>query len=592
MRIPLAAAALAAGLAAALPAAAAHNAARIAFSSGTFPSGGDIVVYDVHGELVANLTPGNPSPYTDDRQPSWSPDGARIAFMSHRDAFNAQEIYVMNADGTDQRRLTYDSGDSQTWNVEPAWAPDGSLIAFRKAKERQPDEIWVMKPDGSGQRRVALSPGDAESPQWSPDSTRLLYERSNGPREIYVVDVAGGEPRNLTPPNTTDLGAAWSPDGRRIAFVSGSGLSLAVMNADGSDRRVLGPRAASPPSWSPDGSAIAFSSMRIFPEHGSRFGPAVLTDVYLIRPDGTNLRRLTGAFHDEFESTPSSGGGMWWPDGSRLFFGSARRSEGNARVSELYVMNADGTCERPFTSSPQPLGRGAWRPGVLPELPPTRCAELRLYARASTDAVALRQPAQVTVVIENDGNETATDLRIAGDVTAGGIATSDDPSCEAGRASCALPPLAPGRRTTVAFAVSSARAGTVSLRLRVSAAQPDGDEATNATVVGTEVLPCTQVGTTGNDTILGSPGRDLLCGRTGADRISGLAGADRIDAGNGNDTVEGGPGRDVIVARGGWDVILARDGERDTIECGVQRDVVVADRRDRVARDCERVFRR
>jgi len=94
------------------------------------------------------------------------------------------------------------------------------------------------------------------------------------------------------------------------------------------------------------------------------------------------------------------------------------------------------------------------------------------------------------------------------------------------------------------------------------------------------------------DRLVGTPQRDTLRGLGGGDTILGLAGDDLLDGGTGNDTLVGGKGRDLLYGRAGNDALSVRDGSRDRVSCGMGRDRVVADRRDVVSRDCERVVRR
>ena len=98
-------------------------------------------------------------------------------------------------------------------------------------------------------------------------------------------------------------------------------------------------------------------------------------------------------------------------------------------------------------------------------------------------------------------------------------------------------------------------------------------------------------GDAGNDRISGSSGRDRIEGGAGSDRIAGGSSGDRIAGGRGNDRLDGNSGSDRISGSSGSDRISARDGKRDRINCGSGRDRVVADRIDRVARNCERVKR-
>src|SRR5689334_10601509 len=204
--------------------------ARIAFDYGLDASHPDIATTAADGSDLMNLTPGTPDFFTADMHPSWSPDGSNIVFDSHRDSNVSTEIYVMNADGSGQQRLTYDSGSNGIFNTQPLWSPRGDLIAFRKSQNGQSDDLWVMRPDGSGQRLLTGDGGTKASVSWSPDGSRLLYTRqeSSGNR-IYTVGLDGAPPRALSPVGVYEYSPAWSPNGSEIAF---SAPALTVMNAD------------------------------------------------------------------------------------------------------------------------------------------------------------------------------------------------------------------------------------------------------------------------------------------------------------------------------------------------------------------------
>ena len=159
--------------------------------------------------------------------------------------------------------------------------------------------------------------------------------------------------------------------------------------------------------------------------------------------------------------------------------------------------------------------------------------------------------------------------------------------------SCDLGTLEPGEVARATFTLAAERPGVVSATLVATTTSPVValQRTTSGQAVATSYA-CRVVGTWGNDVLRGTQSADTICAFTGADRIDGLGGNDRVEAGNGDDTVTGGRGRDIIIAAGGRDVIVVRDGERDVVQCGSERDTVLADRKDSVARDCERVLRR
>jgi Tol biopolymer transport system component len=227
-----------------------------------------------------------------DSAPAWSPDGTRIAFRSSRDGNS--EIYVMNADGTDPARLTTDPGS----DTEPTWSPDGTRIAFHSNRHRtetdQNFEIYVINADGSGETRLTTDVASDSHPVWSPDGTKIAFwTNRDGNSEIYVMNVDGTNPVNVSMNPAEDTGPAWSPDASKIAFASDrdASIDIWVMNADGSQptRVTTDPAADVFPAWSPDGSQITFHSFR---DENS--------DIYTMNADGAGqTRRTVNAALDE-----------------------------------------------------------------------------------------------------------------------------------------------------------------------------------------------------------------------------------------------------------------------------------------------------
>jgi Tol biopolymer transport system component len=568
-------------------------AARILFEENV-NSSLDLVTLDADATGYRDLTPGQQTFYASDQDGSWSPDGSRIVFASHRNSNVSTEIYVMDGDGSMVRRLTNDgpngvqSTSAEVFDHAPVWSPSGGTIAYLKSVRGMVD-VWLMRPDGSDQRQLTSDGGNKASLAWSPDGARVTYETGGA-----VFAVPGGD--GLRVRLAEGAGLAWSPDGRRIAYVNAEGLWVA--GADGRDPTRASTMPAGSPSWSPDGSRIAFVGTRVYPELASKFGAPARQDVYTVQPDGSGLRRLTGPRGEEYSPLPQGGYvPTWWPDSSRLFFESSQRAPGESATT--YVMNVDGSCEGRFAQTPIQLRRPLWRPGSQPRLGPIRCADLRVKAESIGGYVgpaALGQASPFRFDIDNDGNETATGVRVELKTTAAQVeilgGSAGTTPCSGPRLDlvCLLPPVPPGSVSSVTFLVRSPVAGIFPLSVAVSALEPDTDPSTNTMPLSTQVLPCTKTGTFGADLLYGTPRRDLICALPGADRVYGRAGNDYLDAGNGNDVVLGGPGRDEIVAKGGNDTIYARDGERDTIDCGSERDVAVVDRLDIVSH-CETVVR-
>ena len=282
--------------------------------------------------------------------PSWSPDGRAIAFVSNRDG--NPEIYVMNADGSEPRRLTQEA----LRDGGPAWSPDGRKIAFERWVGRHPD-IYVMNADGSGQRSLTTGSAMDVLPVWSPDGRKIAFvrresfigkPRPSGPpgfrilfrNYLYVVNADGSGLRMLTrdPSYGGPVPPVWSPGGRTIRF------GRTVVNVDGSGLLTLPRSIPATGVWSPDRRKIVFVSL-------SQTGPPPPNyDVYVVNADGSALRRLT-------RSPAYDGDPLWSPDGRRIAFRSTR--DGNP---ELYVMDSDGSGQRRLTNSPGGESRFAWSP--------------------------------------------------------------------------------------------------------------------------------------------------------------------------------------------------------------------------------------
>jgi TolB protein len=171
-----------------------------------------------------------------DKDPVWSPDGRRIAFPREHD------LWLMNPDGSGQRSLT---PAAHLWSGGANWSPDGRKLAFTR-RSRVWDvgktHIYIMNADGSERRRLTQRGG---GPEWSPDGKMIAFD---GPQRyrldrtplqgIFVIKADGSERRRLTQRGGSP---AWSSDGKMIAFDRkvASGVELVVMTADGSRKRTL-----------------------------------------------------------------------------------------------------------------------------------------------------------------------------------------------------------------------------------------------------------------------------------------------------------------------------------------------------------------
>jgi TolB protein len=178
---------------------------RLAFAQGT-EAGTDIYVYD-GGARATRLTVGR---FADNLSPTWSPDGSRLAFISTR--ARTPQLYVMNADGTDQEVLArFDFGATGASNA-PAWSPDGSLVVFHREVAGTP-QLFVVDVASREVRQLTggAAAGRNEDPSWAPDGRHLVFVSTRGgARDLWVMDIETGRLRQLTFVGGARL-PAWSP---------------------------------------------------------------------------------------------------------------------------------------------------------------------------------------------------------------------------------------------------------------------------------------------------------------------------------------------------------------------------------------------
>ncbi len=313
--------------------------------------------------------------------PSWSPDGQRLAFDAP--LTGGQRVWVADVRGRNPRQVTSDSSEVVV-HTQPRWSPDGSKLVFRRIEKLQsdiavadfesqrivhvtddfiPDQDPAWSPDGrsiyfSSSRggginiwrmpvaadgapngpaeQLTTGAGDDVQPSLHPDGRRLVFAVRGIHADLWRLPVspetgrATGAPEPILSTTRVESRGSWSPDGRSIAFNSDrtGEMNIWIRNPAGDERQItFGAGGDYQPTWSPDGKSVVFFSAR-----GGN------TDIWLGRLDDTTLTRLTD--DPALDINP-----FFSPDGRQIAFVSDRSGR-----SEVWIMNADGSAERQLAS--------------------------------------------------------------------------------------------------------------------------------------------------------------------------------------------------------------------------------------------------
>jgi len=294
----------------------------------------------------------------------------KIVFVARPKSTNApNEIYIMNTDGSQQKRLT-DSYKS----ADPQLSPDGKKIVFTSFQKSPDHGLYIMNADGSQQTKIFSPDESVRVPQWSPDGTKIVFEhwfKGNLDDAIFVINADGTNPIRLTnnsvPVNFgSDRDPVWSPDGKKILFSStrDRGSEIYVINADGSQlTRLTTSAGAGDHDWSPDGQKILLtlglksSKDSFYIMNGDGSQKICLADLDEIgyrdalhwSPDGKRILFYSNfdiciinanisMLHCPVKRASFFESVSWLPDGKRILFLAYIDSSW-----EFYTMNIDGT---------------------------------------------------------------------------------------------------------------------------------------------------------------------------------------------------------------------------------------------------------
>jgi TolB protein len=300
-----------------------------------------------------------------------------VVFRRFLDGANSEAaLFTISTDGAGEKQLTHPP--RRAVDSLPDWSPDADRIVFHREFADKPYEIYTVAADGSDERQVDPGcPADVPADKlceesdaaWSPDGKSIAFSWAAGElrsvrgeptierRGIAVMAVDGSGAKLITqskrPTTAEDATPAWSPDGRKIAFIRVNitakpldATAVFVANADGTGERRITPWkiGADDPAWSPDGKLISFRS--------EPRGDDFVGEIHTIRPDGFDLKQLTHANGKQVFATSFS------PDSAWIVFAMT----GVEEQPDLYVMRRDGSDRTPLTRTPEWDSAPAWSP--------------------------------------------------------------------------------------------------------------------------------------------------------------------------------------------------------------------------------------
>ena len=298
------------------------------------------------------------------RNPAWSPDGKQMVYEKFAyDSKQSQPLFAK--DQTFELRFSGEFPSiSSTGKV--ALTPFGDVGALRITPFDKM-ALYVTDLDGTNRKQVFQQDGGgAFAPSWSPDGQWIVFgygavfnARETNPSQLIKIRADGSEKGELTSGPLNSGFPSWSPDGKRIVYRvwKKEDRSLQILNLEDGKSTTLTSGSDNFPAWSPLGDRIGFTRDT---------GGTNSYEIFTIRPDGSDLKQLTHAPGNDAHCA-------WSPDGKFIIFSSARLGfrdetplyDGSPQpYAELFVMNADGSDQRPITSDKWEQGTPAWVPAM------------------------------------------------------------------------------------------------------------------------------------------------------------------------------------------------------------------------------------
>jgi len=317
--------------------------------------------------------------------PFWSPDGSKIVFQSNRSGGNS-DIYIMDSDGTNAKRITNSLGDDLT----PVWSPDGQKIVFQSMRDGN-EELYIMELDGSNQRNITYSKDAEMHPKWHPNSDKIIFSAQKGYWNVvdhWQINIDGTDLKRVTRDVSIDTYVSWSPNTKQILGrkIIGVNSEIFLFDSEGNHGKNLtnDPAFDGWPSWHPNGKEIVYASendsgdsqiytlnlensnrTKLISEEGSWTKP-------IWNQSGTKLictREINGSV-DIFSYEPrktknrfsklskiSNAHPSLSPDNKKIVFHSNRFGE-----NDIFIMNSDGSGLERLTDSPGNDRTPYWSP--------------------------------------------------------------------------------------------------------------------------------------------------------------------------------------------------------------------------------------